>query len=83
MAKASRCLRQTLVAPACPSFRLPGNAYQSACTTSSELINYGYPAGFPNTRDTALVILDEPIVLSEYGVLATVPEGEIITIVGL
>jgi hypothetical protein len=34
------------------------------------LINYGYPAGFPNTRDAALVILDEPIYLSEYGTLA-------------
>src|SRR5215212_3176964 len=31
---------------------------------------FGYPAGFPNTRDAALVVLDDPIVLSEYGTLA-------------
>lgn len=49
----------------------PESCLTQPCTTSSELINYGYPAGFPNTRDAALVILDEPINLSEYGVLAT------------
>lgn len=48
----------------------PETCLTQPCTTSSELINYGYPAGFPNTRDAALVILDEPIVLDEYGVLA-------------
>lgn len=48
----------------------PESCLTQPCTTSSELINYGYPAGFPNTRDAALVILDEPINLSEYGVLA-------------
>ena len=48
----------------------PESCLTQPCTTSSELINYGYPAGFPNTRDAALLILDEPIVLSEYGVLA-------------
>jgi len=41
------------------------------CTTSHELYNYGFAnfAGFPNTHDVGLVILDEPIVMSEYGVL--------------
>ena len=48
----------------------PETCLTQPCTTSSELINYGYPAGFPNTRDAALLILDEPIDLSEYGTLA-------------
>jgi hypothetical protein len=48
----------------------PESCLSEPCTTSSELINYGYPAGFPNTRDAALVILDEPIILGEYGTLA-------------
>lgn len=48
----------------------PESCLTAPCTTSDELIGYGYPAGFPNTRDAALLILDEPIVLSEYGVLA-------------
>ena len=42
------------------------------CATSDELYNYGFGdfAGFPNTRDAGLVILDQPIALAEYGVLA-------------
>ena len=42
------------------------------CATSDELYNYGFDefAGFPNTRDVGLVILDQPIELSEYGALA-------------
>jgi hypothetical protein len=48
----------------------PETCLTQPCTTSSELISYGYPAGFPQTRDAALLILDEPINLSEYGVLA-------------
>jgi hypothetical protein len=42
------------------------------CATSDELYNYGFDefAGFPNTRDVGLVILDQPIDLPEYGVLA-------------
>ncbi|HEY0685403.1 MAG TPA: trypsin-like serine protease [Steroidobacter sp.] len=48
----------------------PETCLTQPCTTSSELISYGYPAGFPNTRDAALLILDDPIILSEYGVLA-------------
>ena len=33
------------------------------CATSSQLFNYGFAnfAGFPNTRDVGLVILDQPI----------------------
>jgi len=48
----------------------PESCLTQPCTTSDELYNYGYPAGFPNTKDVGLVILDEPIVLPEYGTLA-------------
>lgn len=39
--------------------------------TSSALYNYGFAnfAGFPNTHDAGLVVLDEPITMSEYGQL--------------
>ena len=42
--------------------------------TSDELYNYGFAnfAGFPNTHDAGLVILDEPITMSEYGQLPKV-----------
>ena len=41
------------------------------CATSSQLYNYGFAnfAGFPNTRDVGLVILQQPISLPEYGQL--------------
>lgn len=41
------------------------------CATSHELYNYGFAnfAGFPNTHDVGLVILDQPIAMSEYGQL--------------
>lgn len=41
------------------------------CATSDELYDYGFAdfAGFPNTRDAGLVILDQPIALPEYGEL--------------
>lgn len=44
----------------------------SVCATSDELYNYGFAdfAGFPNTHDAGLVILDQPIALAEYGSLA-------------
>jgi hypothetical protein len=44
------------------------------CATSSELYNFGFDdfASFPNTHDAGLVILDQPIALSEYGSLAAV-----------
>jgi hypothetical protein len=43
----------------------------SLCATSSSLHNYGFNnfAGFPNTKDVAVVILDQPIHLDEYGQL--------------
>jgi secreted trypsin-like serine protease len=42
------------------------------CATSSRLYNYGFAdfAGFPNTQDVGLILLDQPIMLSEYGSLA-------------
>jgi secreted trypsin-like serine protease len=42
------------------------------CATSSRIYNYGFAnfAGFPNTHDVGLVILDQPISLPEYGQLA-------------
>jgi secreted trypsin-like serine protease len=44
------------------------------CATSDELYDYGFDnfAGFPNTHDTGIVVLDQPIALSEYGSLAAV-----------
>lgn len=44
------------------------------CATSDELYNFGFDdfAGFPNIKDVGLVILDQPIQLSEYGALASV-----------
>lgn len=44
----------------------------SVCATSDELYNYGFAdfAGFPNTHDAGLVILDQPIAVAEYGSLA-------------
>jgi hypothetical protein len=39
------------------------------CATSKELHSYGYPAGFPEQKDVGLVILDQPITVSGYGVL--------------
>ena len=43
------------------------------CATSDEIYNYGFAnfAGFPNTHDTGLVILDQAISMPEYGELAT------------
>jgi len=42
------------------------------CATSHTLVSYGYPnAGFPETKDAGIVILDQPIQLPEYGALAT------------
>jgi hypothetical protein len=39
------------------------------CATSDEIYNYGFPQPLPNRRDVALVVLDQPIQLSEYGEL--------------
>lgn len=48
------------------------DAVADLCRTSSELYNYGFAdfAGFPNTGDVGLVILDQPIQLDEYAALA-------------
>lgn len=44
----------------------------SMCATSDKLYNYGFAdfAGFPNTHDAGLVILDQPIEMDQYGQLA-------------
>jgi hypothetical protein len=44
------------------------------CATSDELYNWGFDgfASFPDTKDLGLVILDQPILLEEYGQLAEV-----------
>ena len=46
------------------------------CATSDELYNYGFAnfAGFPNTHDVGLVILNQPILMPEYGQLPTAGE---------
>jgi secreted trypsin-like serine protease len=42
------------------------------CATSHQIFNYGFAnfAGFPNTHDAGVLILDQPIYMSEYGALA-------------
>lgn len=42
------------------------------CATSHEMYNYGFDAfaGFPNTRDVGIVILDQPILMPRYATLA-------------
>jgi Trypsin len=42
-----------------------------ACVTAHEMYNYGFDnfAGFPNTRDVGVVILDKPVILPEYGTI--------------
>jgi len=44
----------------------------SLCATSDEIYNFGYTGIIPNTHDVGLLILDQPIYLSEYGQLAEV-----------
>jgi secreted trypsin-like serine protease len=43
------------------------------CATSVSIHNYGFAnfAGFPNTHDVGVVILEQPITLPKYGVLPT------------
>ena len=52
-----------------PEFCLAGDPL---CVTSDELYNYGFNdfAGFPNTRDVGLVILDRTVSMPDYGRLA-------------
>jgi secreted trypsin-like serine protease len=40
------------------------------CATSDQLYNFGFTETLPNTHDVGLLILDQPISLSEYGALA-------------
>ena len=44
------------------------------CATSDELYNFGFAdfAGFPNTKDAGIVVLDQSIALSEYGELPAI-----------
>jgi secreted trypsin-like serine protease len=55
----------------------PNTCLTSPCATGTKLYNYGFNdfQGFPNTKDLGIVILDQPIILSEYGVLA--PAGSL------
>jgi hypothetical protein len=48
-----------------------GDTLGKVCATSDELYNYGFVGlTLPDTHDLGLVILDQPITLSEYGALA-------------
>ena len=49
-----------------------GTTLGVTCATSHEMYNYGFDnfAGFPNTHDAGLVILDQPIAVDEYATLA-------------
>jgi hypothetical protein len=51
-----------------------GDTLGAVCATSDELYNWGFDdfAGFPDTKDLGLVILDQPIQLAQYGSLAAV-----------
>ncbi|WP_164545284.1 trypsin-like serine protease [Antribacter gilvus] len=51
-----------------------GDTLGDVCATSDEAYNWGFDnfAGFPDTKDLGLVILDQPIMLDEYGSLAAV-----------
>ena len=49
-----------------------GDTLGTLCATSDELYNWGFAdfEGFPEIKDLGLVILDQPITMAEYGVLA-------------
>jgi hypothetical protein len=53
-----------------PEFCAPGTL-GTLCATSTRLYNYGFAnfAGFPDTHDAGVVILDQPIAMPEYGQL--------------
>lgn len=57
-----------------PEFCGPQAPLGTLCATSEEMYNYGFAnfAGFPDTKDTGIIILDQPIELDEYGSLADV-----------
>jgi hypothetical protein len=48
-----------------------GDTLGDVCATSDELYNMGFDdfAGFPNTQDAGILILDQEIDLDEYGIL--------------
>ena len=50
-----------------------GGTLGTLCATSSKIYNYGFAnfAGFPNTHDVGVLILDQEISLSKYGQLPT------------
>ncbi len=52
----------------------PDACLAQPCATATTMFNYGFDnfAGFPDTHDAGIVILDEPIYLAEYGQLAPV-----------
>ncbi|MEX1173806.1 MAG: trypsin-like serine protease [Chloroflexota bacterium] len=57
-----------------PEFCGPVAPLGTLCATSHEMYNYGFDnfAGFPNTKDAGIIILDQPIDPGEYGSLADV-----------
>lgn len=59
-----------------------GRTLGRLCATSHQLYNYGFAnfAGFPNTHDVGVVILDQRIRLPEYGVLPTPGELDALSI---
>jgi hypothetical protein len=50
-----------------------GATLGTVCATSSSIHNYGFAnfAGFPNTHDVGVVILEQPISMPKYGQLPT------------
>lgn len=51
-----------------------GNTLGDVCATSDEIYSYGFPNPLPDTHDVALVVLDQPISLEEYGELPSIGE---------
>lgn len=45
----------------------PSGYPASSDVTSNRLFDYGYPFGFPDTRDVGIVILDKPIAIGDEG----------------
>lgn len=44
---------------------------EEVCVTSHEMYNYGFDnfAGFPDNRDVGVIILDQAVILPEYGII--------------
>jgi Trypsin len=60
----------------------PSGYPESSDVTSDHLYNYGYLAGFPNTKDVGLVVLDEPITETDQAALVK-SYGSLVTVGGL